>query len=139
MSGLWRSRANFPPYVGCMCRNPKDAANSFTYISDVFKLVSLQNKCFSFGDFNDDFISANIKLKRIINNHKLHQLIDTRTRVTSQSATLLDIIVTNQPHTLIKSDSMPCHVDHDLITVTINLRKPKQDPEVKTFRQLNNF
>lgn len=33
----------------------------------------------------------------LINNHKLHQLIYMSTRLTSQSATLLHIIVTNQP------------------------------------------
>lgn len=39
--------------VGRMCRQPQP---TFTYISDVFKLVSLHNKSsYVLGDFKDDF------------------------------------------------------------------------------------
>lgn len=70
-----------------------------------------------------------------MNNHKLHQLIDMPTSVTSQSATFLDKIVANQPHT----HHWQHVADHNLITATINLRRPKHKPEMKTFRQLKKY
>ena len=92
------------------------------------------------GDFNDDFLSNNSKLKQIITNARLTQLITKPTRITHNSATLLDLIITNTPDSVIFSDSVPCPVaDHELITATINLRKPKRQPVVKTFRDLSCY
>ena len=68
------------------------------------------------------------------------QLINKPTRIAPPSATLLDIIATNKPVSVIHSDSIPCSVgDHELVSVTINLRKPKRQPVVKSFRQMKNY
>ena len=127
--------------VGCMYRHPKALSCTFDYITDVIKCVILKGKDFYIlGDFNDDFLMNNSKLKQIIAHAKLTQVITKPTRITSTSATLLDLIVTNKPNSVIVSDTLPCHVaDHELITVTINLRKAKPVPTVKTFRELRNY
>ena len=68
------------------------------------------------------------------------QLITQPTRITSTSSTLLDIIITNKPDSVINSDTTPCPVgDHELISVTTDLRKPKRQPTVKTFRLLKHY
>lgn len=37
-------------------------------------------------------------------------------------------------------DVIPCPVgDHDLVTATLNLSKPKRQPTIKTFRQLKHY
>ncbi len=73
------------------------------------------------------------------NCHKLR--IDKPTRVTSLSATLLDIVISNKCKTILHSYVVPCPIaDHDLITSTVNVHKPKHKPSMtKTARQLANY
>ena len=68
------------------------------------------------------------------------QVIDTPTRTTTSSSTLLDLIITNTPQCVVSHNVIP-HViaDHDLISVTIKVSKPKRLPVTKTFRQLTNY
>ncbi len=82
----------------------------------------------------------NNKLNAIISLNNLHQMIDKPTRITPQSAILLDIVVTNSPDTLLKKDVIPSNFgDHDIITVTVNLSKAKRPPQIKTFRHLGVY
>ncbi len=127
--------------IGCLYRHPKSPVETFDYIREVFSLTSLTNKSFYvLGNFIDDVLSTNSDAKKILSRTKLSQVIDKPTRVTSLRATLLDIAVTNKRHTVLYSDVVPCPVaDHDLITITVNLRKPKLKPSmIKTIRQLAN-
>ena len=127
--------------VGCMYRHPKAHICTYDYIRDMMHSLSLKNKAFYIlGDFNDDFLSNNSKLKHLISNTELTQLITVPTRITQTSSTLLDLIITNRPSSVIQSDTIPCPVaDHELITVTLNLEKPKRLPCVKTFRDLSSY
>ncbi len=104
-------------------------------------MISLRDKpFFVLGDFNDNFLHVSSKVKQIILNAKLTQLIDKPTRVAPNSATLLDLMVTSKSETVMHSDVTPCHVgDLELITITIDLKKPKRQPVVKTFHQLKNY
>lgn len=133
---------NLPTVViGCMYRHPKSLSTTFDYIIDILDFVMLRNKMFYLlGDFNDDLLSNKSRLKKIIHNAKLVSLVSQPTRITSTSATLLDTIVTNKPESVLQSDVIPCLVgDHELITVTINLKKPKILPSFKTFRDFRNY
>lgn len=81
------------------------------------------------------YIPTSNKLGTIICINKLHQIIDTR--VTPQSATLLDIIVTNKHDAIIHKDIIPNTIaDRDLITATVKITKPKRKPGMRTFRHL---
>ncbi len=113
----------------------------WNYIGEIFKQLFLTNKNFYIlGDFNDDFLSCNCNQKKILTNTKLCQVIDKPTRTVNDCATLLDVIVTNKRVAIISSDVEPCPIaDHDLVTATINLRRPKRAPAVtKTTRCLAN-
>ncbi len=89
------------------------------------------------GDLNDDLLTNGSKFITIISLNKLHQIVDKPTRVTPQSATLLDVIVINTRDTVIHKDVIPNVIaDHDLITATIDIRKPKRAATIKTFRHL---
>lgn len=91
------------------------------------------------GDFNDNLLSESSKLKKIISNAKLVSLVTEPTRITPISSTLLDTIITNKAESVIHSDIFPCPVaDHELITVTIDLKKPKRSPTLKSFREMRN-
>ena len=108
--------------------------------TDILDFMILRNKKFYLlGDFTDYLLSRKSKFKKIIHNAKLTSLVSEPTRITPTSATLLDTIVTNKPDSVLQSDVIPCLVgDHELITVTIHLKKPKISPSVITFRDLRN-
>ncbi len=127
--------------VGCAYRHPKASQESFDYINDTLKEICLRNKyLFLLGDLNDDLLRGGNKLKTIINTNKLHQVIDRPTKVTSESATLLDIVVTNKSAAIIHKDVIPKIVaNHDLITATINITKFKRVPETITFRHHGSY
>lgn len=127
--------------IGCLYRHPHAKLQSYDYITDVLNYIRLRNKPFYvFGDFNCNILSKNNKMEQIIKNAKLTQLIDKPTRTTSHSTTLLDIIVTNSPALALQHDVIACPIaDHDLISVTLDITKPKRQPKIKTFRQLKNY
>ncbi len=127
--------------VGCLYRHPNSLARIFYYISDVLQVISLRDKPFYvFGDSNDNFLHVNSKVEQILLNTTLTQLIDKPTRITATSATLLDMAITNKSKSIMHSDTIPCHAgDHELIILTIDLKKPKRQPCVTTFRQLTNY
>ena len=127
--------------IGCIYRHPKALSSSFDYILEIFRNISLRNKpIFICGDFNDDLFSAKNKIGKIIRNAKLNQIITKPTRITENSRTLLDLFITNKPDMVNYSDVVPGLVaDHEQITVKINIRKPKRQPVIKTFRCLKNY
>ncbi len=127
--------------VGCLYRHPHSRVDTFNYIDEIFKFIALRNKAFYvLGDFNCNILSKDNKMENVIFNANLTQLIDKPTRTASCSATLIDLIVTNRPALALSNDVIPCPIgDHDLITVTLNVSKPKRQPIVKTFRQLKNY
>lgn len=127
--------------IGSIYRHPKAPHNTFDYILDVLRLICLRNKpIFILGDLNDDLFSSNNKLSQIIKNTKLCQIIDKPTRVTPMSATLLDVIITNKPDIVIHSDVTPCGIaDHDLVSVIVDITKPKRQPEIRTLRNLKDY
>ena len=127
--------------IGSIYRHPHAQAASFDYISDVIKEILLKSKpTFIFGDLNDDLLMPNAKLSHIIRDTKMHQVVDRPTRITENSSTLLDILITNNPDMLTKLDVVPCQIaDHEIIMVDINLKKPKHKPQIKTFRSLANY
>jgi len=127
--------------IGTVYRHPKALVASYDYISDIFKAISLRNKpVFIFGDMNDDMLIPNSRLDQVIRNLKLSQIVNKPTRISNNTATLLDLLITNKPEMLIQSDVLPCQVaDHELVSATVNFKKPKRQPQYKTFRSLCNY
>ena len=127
--------------IGCLYRHPKASAESFNFILDIFKNMLLRNKpIFVLGDFNDDILKAGNKMGKIINNLKLEQMISEPTRITQNSASLIDLLITNKSSMITKVDVLPGPVaDHEAIAFWLNLEKPKRPPVVKTYRCLKNY
>ena len=102
--------------------------------------MSMRNKpLFVMGDLNEDLLVAN-RLDRIIGNCNLKQLITKPTRITDTSKTLLDVIITNNTDMVIKSDVYPCEIaDHELISMEINISKPKRQPIYKQMHSFANY
>lgn len=132
----------FPSFiVGCVYRHPHALNESFNYLSDIFSNMCLRKKpLLILGDFNDNLMFSDNKMGNIIQTLHLVQLIEKPTRITASSSTLLDLIITNKSNFVAHSDVVSCSIgDHELITATINVRKEKCPPAVKTFRSLENY
>ena len=127
--------------IGCIYRHPKATAISFDYLFDIFKVMCMRSKpVFILGDLNDNLLATNNKLSKMIKKLNLSQLIDKPTRITRHSSTLLDVIITNREDLVLHSDAIPSPVaDHEMISLTINIQKPKREPQVKTFRCLDDY
>ncbi len=127
--------------IGCVYRHPKAPVASFEYLQDVFRQLCLCKKDFYIlGDFNDDLLLKGNRLNRIIRNNNLLQLIDEPTRVTPTSATLLDLVITNNPSLVLTKNVVPQVIaDHDLISIVVSIRKPKRKPLTRTFRHLGGY
>ena len=133
---------NFPSFViGCVYRHPHALSDTFAYLSDIFTSMCLRNKpLLILGDFNDDQFLSDNKIAKINESLHLTQLIKKATRITSTSSTLIDLAITNRPSFITDFDVLSCPVgDHELITITINVRKEKCPPPVRTFRSLENY
>ena len=127
--------------IGCVYRHPKALTSSFDYMQEVFKVVCLRGKSvFIMGDFNDNMLVKGNRMSKIIRDNKLTQIIDKPTRITSHSATLLDLIITNKPEMILSNEVVP-HViaDHHLVSVVINVKKPRKIPVIKTFQDMKHY
>lgn len=71
----------------------------------------------------------------------LAQMIRKTTRITSNFATLSDlIIITNKPEIISDIELMPSPIaDHELIYATLKLSKRKRQPVYQTSRCLKNY
>ncbi len=86
--------------IGSVYRHPKAPQETFNYVCETLRNMCLKNKrLYMLGDLNDDLLSNSNKLNTIMSMNKLQQIIDKPTHITTQSATLLDIIITNRQDT----------------------------------------
>ena len=132
----------FPSFiVGCIYRHPKATVLSFSYLSDVFKYVCLKNKpVLILGDFNDNILQRGNNMTNVIKTLSLTQIINQPTRITPTSSTLLDLLITNNNEFIDNSNVSPSPVaDHEMISVVINIRKPKPSPQTITYRCHKNY
>ena len=127
--------------IGSIYRHPKTPQDTFEYLNEIIKIMCLKNKnLYVLGDLNDNLLSSGNKLTAIFSSNRLQQIIEKPTRVTPQSATLLDILATNKLNTIIHKDVIPNVIaDHDLITAAINITKPKRNTVIKTLRHLGAY
>ena len=53
---------------------------------------------------------------------------------------MLDLVITNKPDVISSWDVAPQEVgDHDLLSITVDITKPKRLPVLRTFRNLRNY
>ena len=70
----------------------------------------------------------------------LTQIIRKATRVTENSATLIDVILASNTNMVLNANVMPCSIsDHDLVYVQLRLKKDRLKPVYITTRSFKNF
>ena len=136
---LFRSRSFV---VGSLYRPPKACVQYFQYIGERFReAISLRKTLYILGDFNDDQskLKSN-KMKPVLDRLGLHQLIKSATRITPDSQTVLDLLISNNPSSIVSTDVEPnSFSDHQEINCTINIKKEKKLPCKITCRTKRNY
>ena len=127
--------------VGAMYRHPHATSDSFDYIRETLQELVLENKTiFLLGDLNDNILDRQSKLQKIVNILNFSQMIENPTRITNTSRTLIDVSITNNKEKVLSADVEACHIsDHEMISLIVNLSKPKREKEIKTFRSLKDY
>ncbi|XP_037792643.1 uncharacterized protein LOC119587991 [Penaeus monodon] len=128
--------------IGCIYRHPHASAESFKYLLDIFREISLRNKpIIVLGDLNENLLQKDNRLSKVISNCNLSQVIQKPTRITQFSSTLLDVILTNKPELILNSDAL-FHAMLQIMSSSqppIDIHKPKRKPIIKTFRCQRNY
>ncbi len=88
---------------------------------------------------NDNLFGKNNKMNNIIKN-KLTPLVNKPTRVMPMSSALIDLIITNKPDAVSSYDVVPQeNTIHNLISIVVDVSKPKRQPIIRTLRHLGNY
>ena len=139
-----RLKGSKPMLIGFLYRNPDERANWF----ERFELLmedahTFYTEIILLGDFNIDLIRPQEKWKRIINSFHLTQMVTTPTRITLNSATLIDHIYVNSPANIAEI-SVPSYGLSDHFPVCITWCKkgtkiPTCGHKSISFRNYKNF
>ena len=128
--------------VGCFYRNPQANVDYWKLIEEsIGKVDRTFIKFIVLGDFNDDALpQPSQHLRDILNSYQLKQLITSPTRITDNTATCLDLVITQSPDMIKSTDVLPpfCS-DH---SVPVAVFKPliyKQAPFKRTIFHYNKL
>ena len=133
--------------VGCFYRPPegskflpKDFNALFREL--LIKVNNLSYEAILMGDLNADYMksSNNKDLKQIIAAQGFDQLITKATRVTKDTSTLIDVILTNRRENISTSNVFPLGIsDHDLIGCVRKVNHRKFTPRTITCQNFTNY
>ena len=109
--------------LGCVYRPPDgsrylDKNFNATFKQTLTSLSVLQKEVIILGDFNTDYLKRNIgrELKDMLTLFGFKQLIKEPTRITEETSTLIDIILTNNNSVISKVGVLPLSLsDHDIL------------------------
>lgn len=124
--------------VGTMYRPPvgsKYLPREFkTHLNDLLQLVMSESKEVNLlGDLNINFLkkSDDKDIKELLRLYGLKQLIEKPTRITDNTQTLIDCILTTRNDTTYQNDVIPIGIsDHDMVGFVRKLRRDKLPPKI---------
>ena len=95
--------------VGSFYRNPRSQVNYWELIEEgISKVDRTQTKFIILGDFNDDALPhPSQHMIDILNGYQLKQLITSPTRITNNTATCLDLVITQSPDIIKTVEILP--------------------------------
>lgn len=133
------------PMVIMNCYRPPagNVENALTQIQHVLDSIPLTNEIYFMGDLNLDYSCkgspTHKKLKLLERTYQLHQFIESPTRISKNSASLIDHIYTNS-HLVSKAGTLPIY-SSDHYPCYIIRKKPKTPVIMTSFvcRKLKHF
>ena len=133
--------------VGCFYRPPETSdyfpRNYNSLLQNHLTDTTKENKeVIMLGDFNVNYKKRweNIEFKTTITQNGFKQLIKKPTRITQTSSTLIDLIITNKPSTISKSDVIATSLsDHDMVACVRKLNPQKFESRTIKCRNYANY
>nr|CAI5863097.1 unnamed protein product [Callosobruchus analis] len=133
----------FAMAIGVLYRPPRRSANQCidTLDSILSCIMSKYDNVAILGDINVDMMNTRNIILDCFNSYSFSQLITEPTRVTDQSATLIDPIFVSEPVSVISSGLINADMISDHHLVFCKLRVPKHTFKQKyiTYRDFKNF
>lgn len=140
---IWET-ANKRLVVGVVYRPPSSDSAFMFELSEVLQLLRLELKeIVILGDLNCNILKADGPTKQLLDilaDNELYQLVTAATRVTQESETIIDLLITNEPVKFVEVGCRECCIsDHKLVYGTRNVRNktPKRNHEVSEYRAYN--
>ena len=133
--------------IGVMYKSPLIPYSTYAAIHEnLVAVTSRYQHCVLLGDMNIDMLKPDSAAVRFFNSYvtepfALTQIIEEPTRITTNSSTLIDLMLTTCPEN-IKAHGVvdtPGISDHCLIFCAYSLKKPKFKPKMVTRRDFRNF
>lgn len=134
--------------VGCVYRSPNDSS-FFDSLRDLIANIWLKRKnIILVGDFNSDLLdkpnnseSENGKrLRRILCSCGLKNIINSLTRVTANSKSLIDLVITSQPSKTQTCGSIDLGIsDHHLIFAVFKVARGNAKPKIISTRNYKSL
>ena len=129
--------------VFCLYPLPISSEAEFlSYMEDIFEEYTSKEGILIFiGDFNIDLSKNNFyseKLRKLIKENGLYQNVKNFTRVTNQSSTIIDLLITNNKNLKPQVHMTPKITDHNIITLEVDIKEDKENI-IKFYRDYKNF
>lgn len=129
--------------IFCLYHSPAASHAEFlAYLEDVFEeYCCKKGTLLIIGDYNIDMSKNSFyseKLKKLISQNGLYQSVSGFTRITNQSSTIIDLLVTNNKNLIPQIHQTPKISDHCIITVDLMINTKKADV-VRTYRDYSHF
>ena len=132
--------------VGVLYRPAGNVINFITEFEDTLSgLVPAAENFVCLGDFNIDGLGANgvyaARMVPTMEQFSLQQIISTATRVTQNSATLIDYIITDSDAPVLSAGVLPIHdvSDHSLVFVMLGFSQNATPRKKITYRDYRHF
>ena len=153
IESLW-VEVNFPHSRGFLVGTFYQPPESSRYYNDAFmdhfedsaeKAISNNKEVILLGDFNCNLTKSSLngngkRLTSTLRSLGFCQLIKEATRITAQSATLLDLIATNYERFISKSGVLnACLSDHDLVYCIRKMNCKRSSGQTKSFRNYARY
>ena len=93
------------------------------------------------GDINEDYLKKNNEdIKEIFRLHGLRLLIEAPTRITTESSTLIDVLLTNKPDVISSSHVISYSLsDHEMIEYVPKINHIKTSPRIIKCRNYSKY
>ena len=117
---------------------PKLMENIWTKFSNIVLLEDLNTNLLQ--DERGDTSYEGNKMKGILEQFNMKNVVKGPTRITNHSKTLIDLIVTNRKDLVKQKGTCPLGIsDHDMIYATLSASIPRDQPKIITIRNFNKF
>ena len=135
--------------IGIIYRPPNDNSEFFTAFPKLLENIWIKfSNIVLLGDFNTNLLQSERgdtsyegnKMKGILEQFNLKNVIEKPTRITTHSKTLIDLIVMNRKDLVKQKGTCPLGIsDHDMIYATLSASMPRDLPKIITIRNFNKF